>query len=330
MTPEPRLVQVAYDALFERLKAATGDVLLVSPFLSFTVCDRIAEMCAQSPGAWRLVTRKDAAAANTGHLNIPGLRRLLSAGVKLEHVTGLHAKVFLVGDEFGLVGSANLTESGLGSSPNPNAELGVQLTSEEVAASRAIITDWQRTPVTAADLDQLEEDARKLARPARSPRPTPKASVATIDRLLADARDGRSLWVKAEYGRRNPQHWTGESYFASPGKTRKPRIKPGDLALIYSQGIHACYAVVEVIDAPRFDPPFLIQEGSSEADAARWPWISRTIPRLVPDAAAAVTAEEIGVSARALQNGHVRVDLAGFAAGVRALQRVSAAESEGD
>lgn len=323
MTPGNRVVTAADQMLFEELRAASGDVLLSSPFLSFTVCDRIAALAAKAQGTWRVLTQRNAAAANSGHLNIPGLRRLLGAGVILEHVDGLHAKAYLVGDSFGLIGSANLTDAGLGSAAHPNVELGVSLTADEVAATRSVILGWHRTTLDASDLDQLEQEARRLAKPPRERRASTKANVSNIDRLIADARDGRELWVKAEYGKRDPQHYQGASTFASPGPTRKPGFRPGDLALIYSQGIHACYAIVEVTDEPSYDPDFLHSEGASVEDSARWPWISRTIPRLVPESSARVLPEQIGVSARALQNGHVRISLAGFTAAIRVLEDAS-------
>lgn len=316
-----RIVSVADELLLEELSKTSGDVVLVSPYLSFSVCGRIANLASKAAGNWRLITRRDPAAVNSGHLNVPGLRELLSAGVTLEHVDRLHAKAFLAGDDFGLVGSANLTERGLGSGHYPNVELGVRLAPAEVVATRSIITNWTCMPLTLADLDELEEEAKHLAKPARSRRATPEVDLPNIDRLLADASDGRTLWMKAEYGRRDPRRYRGEAWFASPGPTRKPSFKPGDLALIYAQSVHACYAVVEITDQPVFNPGFLLAEGASATEAARWPWISHTLPRLVSNARATVTTAEVGVSARALQNGHVRVSLAGFATAVRALER---------
>ena len=325
-----RVVTAADQLLFDHLEHATGDVLLVSPYLSYRVCERLAHLASAVPGAWTLVTCRNVAAVNTGHLNVPGLRRLLGAGVNLEHADQLHAKTYLVGDGFGLIGSANLTERGLGSAGQPNRELGVRLNADEIADTRAIILGWDRTPITSADLDQLEDEARQWSKPPRTRKQTTKPTISTVDRLIADARDGRELWVKAEYGKRDPQHYQGPSTFASPSPKRRPSFKPGDLAIIYSQGIHACYAVVELTDEPTYDPEFLHSQGASAEDSARWPWISHTIPRLIPESTAEVSSEEIGVSARALQNGHVRIDLAGFTAAVRALEDASGGGAEAD
>lgn len=325
MHPEARIVSTADELLLDELARTSGDVVLVSPYLSFSVCKRIASLAAKVPGNWLLITRRDPAAVNSGHLNVPGLRELLGAGVTLEHVNRLHAKAFLAGDEFGLIGSANLTERGLGSGHHPNVELGVRLAAEEVAAARSIISRWPCTPLTLADLDELEEEAKHLAKPPRTRHARNEVDSPNVDRLLADASDGRTLWMKAEYGRRDPRRYRGEAWFASPGPTRRPSFKPGDLALIYAQSIHACYAVVEITDEAILNPGFLLAEGVSATEAERWPWISHTIPRLVPDARATVTTAEVGVSPRALQNGHVRVSLAGFAAAVRALEQTLSA-----
>ncbi len=319
-----RIVADADQLLFDQLATSPGDVLLVSPYVSYKVAQHIADLAAKAPGPWTLITCADPAAANAGYLNISGLRALLKAGVTLAHVDRLHAKVFLAGDCFGLVGSANLTEAGLGSAAHPNAELGVALTADEVTAIRSIIASWSRTPLHGSDLDQLEEAALQLAKPARVPKPSTRATVSAVDRLIADARTGeRALWVKAEYGRRTPESYAGEWFFASPGPRRRPGFAAGDLVLMYAQRDHVCYAVVEVTDEPTFDPAFLRTQGFSDEDAERWPWVSRTIPRLVPDAKVDVLTEGIGVSAQSLRTGAVHVSLAGFSSAVRQLEAES-------
>jgi hypothetical protein len=50
--------------LFDSLQDPSGDVLLASPFLTYPVCARLAEVAVQSTEEWRLITRKDPAAVN--------------------------------------------------------------------------------------------------------------------------------------------------------------------------------------------------------------------------------------------------------------------------
>ena len=179
---------------------------------------------------------------------------------------------------------------------------------------------------TQRQLDLLEQEAEAYSKPPPPHLAAADSVALTVDRLLSDARDpSRTLWVKAEHGQPDLTHWRGDSWFASPSPRKRPKIKPGDLAIIYAQQAHACYAVVEVTSDPIYDPTFLISQGATPADAERWPWISHTRERLVPDTLVTVSREEISVEPGGLQNGHSRMTLAGFTTGVRHLEQAAAA-----
>lgn len=174
-------------------------------------------------------------------------------------------------------------------------------------------------------LDELLKSAEELTRALREPSNSLNADSALnfAEKLLADARDPeRSLWLKLEYGEPKLHGWRDRSLFASPRKGR-PSFKPGDLIFICTKQTGDCYAVVEVTSEPEFQPTDYI-ETRDAASVERWPWISRTAPRLVPDQLMSLKLNELGASRQALQNGHVRLQLDQFAAGVRALARLSA------
>lgn len=118
-TAEPELMAAAKDA--------ADLVALASPFVSIGVAQQLAREATRSVATWSLLTRLDPFAVAGGYLSTDGLRLLLEAGVEVRNAPRLHAKVYLVDREFGIVGSANLTGSGLGGSPNANLELSHRL-----------------------------------------------------------------------------------------------------------------------------------------------------------------------------------------------------------
>ena len=314
-----------HEPLFSALADPAGDVLLAAPYITYPVAGRIARAAQGSPVGWRVISKRDPVAVRGGMLNVPGLRSLLAAGVAVSWAPALHAKTYLVGDDFGIIGSGNLTAPGTGMA-NPNAELSVRLTPDQIAQARAMMLAWALTDATWADLDLLEQEAEAYSKPPPPHLAAADSVALTVDRLLSDARDpSRTLWVKAEHGQPDLTHWRGDSWFASPSPRKRPKIKPGDLAIIYAQQAHACYAVVEVTSDPIYDPTFLISQGATPADAVRWPWISHTRERLVPDTLVTVSREEISVEPGGLQNGHSRMTLAGFTTGVRRLEQAAAA-----
>lgn len=326
MTTKMRLIETALEWLSSVLCGVDGDVVLASPYLTFDVCKRIADAARSSSQSWLLVSTLDPSAVANGYLSVQGLGLMLDVGVEIRHVERLHAKCFIVGGR-AMLGSANLTGAGLGSSANPNRELGVELDPAQAKAAKETITAWPARLVARRDLDELLSKSKDLTRTARAQHEKLDAGSALhlAEGLLEDARDvQRSLWLKLEYGEPALDGWRQESWFASPKKGR-PGFCPGDLVFICAKDTHDCYAVVEVTSDPTFQPEDYI-EWTSTADPGaldRWPWINRTMPRLVPSSLLALKLGELGASSGGLQNGHVRLKFDQFTAGVRALSRLA-------
>lgn len=305
-------------------RAAADLVALASPYLSIRVAQQLAREATRSEAHWRLLTRLDPVAVAGGYLSTDGLRLLLEAGVQVRTTPRLHAKVYLVDGGFGIVGSANLTGSGLGGSPNANLELSHRLDPAGVGEAHAQFGEWwdATLPVSRVQLDEVDERARALPRTVGVQVTTDQRSsdheLAEFANLVADAR-AANLWVKAQYGLPDYDQWRREFWFSSAAH-RRPSFAPGDLVLIYAKEVHACYAIVEVIDAPRNDPRFIVDRGGrDESEANRWPWVNRTSPRLVPSRERIVLPAELGFTGQGLQGGHRRIGLPEFVTAARAL-----------
>lgn len=327
MVDQTSLIDSATHWLENALAEVDGDVVLTSPYLSFDVCRQVAAAATSSPHSWRLVTTLNPSAVANGYLTVEGLRVVLRAGVEIVHVNRLHAKCFIVGSR-AMLGSANLTGAGLGSSANPNFELGVELDFKHLQHALEVIATWPSRRVDSDDLDQLIADAPRLTQSSERAQDAELDSSSALhlaEALLADARDpGRSLWLKVEYGEPSLHGWREQSLFASPKKGR-PGFRPGDLVFICANDTHDCYAVVEVVSAPEFQPDDYADWLTADRRDAlnRWPWVNRTMPRLVPDQLMQLKREELGVRAGGLQNGHVRLGFDQFTAGVRSLARLA-------
>lgn len=320
------VIENARDWFSSVLEGADGPVLLTSPYLTHDVCAEVADAAKGSPHPFVLVTSLDPSAVANGYLSVKGLKCLLDAGVEVRHAARVHAKCFLVGSR-AMLGSANLTGAGLGSSTTPNRELGVVLLAEEARQARRAVEAWPARVVTKADLDDLLARSERLTRQSAVQNDELDATTALqlAEQLLADARDvGRGLRLKLEYGEPALDGWREDSWFASP-KKGKPGFRAGDLVMVCAKDTRDCYAVVEVTDDPEHQPAdYVAWTGEYDPDAAeRWPWINRTKPRLVPDELMELKLYELGVSGQGLQNGHVRLQLDQFTAGVRALARLA-------
>src|SRR5699024_10582212 len=241
----------------------------------------------------------DPSAVANGYLSVKGVRVLMQARVEISHVSRLHAKCFIVGTR-AMLGSANLTGAGLGSSASPNHELGVELDREQAREALRSIGGWPSRIVSSDDLLKLESDGRNLTAESTQPRSAPDdadSALSFAERLLRDARDeDRSLWIKLEYGTPKRDGWKQPSFFASPRKGR-PGFRPGDLVFICAKETRDCYAVVEVTAEAEYQPEDYAVAVSVErpGDLDRWPWVNRTVPRLVPDDLRQLKQEELGV-----------------------------------
>lgn len=316
----------AADWLYEAIERVDGDVLLASPYLSYDVCRRLAQVACRSDYKWQLFTCLDPSAVANGFLRTDGLKGLIDGGVNVRHVDRLHAKTFVVGDR-GFLGSANLTGAGLGSSKSPNVELGVELGAAQVISVKATMERWPSREITAHDLKKLHVQAQQQPRTAipSSDDMDSVSALALVEQLLLDARDcERSLWLKSEYGAPALDKWRSEWFFGNPPQgngTGRPSIKPGDLVLIRAQ-TGDCYAVVEVTSKVEDLPEDYVEDRGHEAN--RWPWVNRTKPRFVPHELLELKANELVRSTRGLQNGYIRLSFEQFTNAVRSLARLIA------
>jgi hypothetical protein len=329
MTNQLGLLATVSDWLYPVLSNPDGDVVLTSPYLSYSVCRSIADAAIRSCRSWTLYTRLDPVAVASTYLSVPGMALLLDAGVDVRHVDGLHAKCFIVGSR-GMLGSANLTGAGLGSSVNSNREIGVELNPDQIEQAGKMISAWPSRSVSRRDLDILARQAKELPKPVYVVgNDDEHSALLDVERLLTDARDPeRSLWVKFEYGEPDLHGWREESWFASPKmglETKgKPSFSPGDLVFICANDTKDCYAVVEVIAEAEFRPEDYV-EWASECggeDADRWPWVNRTMPRLVPARVIELKIDELRKLGQTPRKSHVRLDPEEFIAGVRALAQL--------
>ncbi|MGW9403132.1 hypothetical protein ACWGQ2_04085 [Arthrobacter sp. NPDC055585] len=328
MMNSTHLIEHADVWLSEAMSSPDGPVLLSSPYLTYEVCRQLSAAARRSLQPFVLLTKLDPSAVANGFLSVQGLKLLLDAEVEIRHSGRLHAKCFILGSR-AMIGSANLTGAGLGSSANPNRELGISLTIEQADAARLLIEAWPANVVAPADLEDVLSKANALGHAGRTQdnRLDADSALQLAEQLLIDARDPqRSLWLKLEYGEPALDGWREETWFASPKKGR-PGFRPGDLVFICAKDTRDCYAVVEVAGEPEYQPEYYADwTAANDVDAlARWPWINTTKPRLVPHVLMELKLGELGVSGQALQNGHVRLKLDQFSAGVRALARLATA-----
>ena len=320
---DTQFIDSAEFQLFDLVGKAKKQVVLVSPFLTIPVALRLASIARVSTAEWSILTNLNPAAAAGGYLSIDGLRELQKAGVVVGHLGRLHAKVYLA-DERALVGSANLTQTGLGITSHSNVELSVRIEGDAIDDLNETIKRWRNIAavVDSAAIDRFEREVRALPRAVAVTYPIGLGHVddraaLSMANLIADARE-RKLWVKAQYGAPNAEKWNSAHWFSS-SKRARPSFAPGDLVLIYSKDVGACYAIVEVTDVPANDPQFVEAQGYSLADSERWPWVNSTMPRLVPNDGSTVAPADLGFSSLGLQVGHRKLGIAEFVEAIHAL-----------
>lgn len=95
-----------------------------------------------------------AGSVQVGALNPGALRLLKDEGWEIRSIRNLHAKLSIVDGFWGLVGSGNLTNAGLGSTAKGNVELGVTLSPEQIDAASSIYEGWWR------EADEITEGDR--------------------------------------------------------------------------------------------------------------------------------------------------------------------------
>lgn len=316
--------------LYEAVSDASTGVALCSPFIGPGVAARLESAASHGTADWRLLTYVNARAAAYGSLSLDGLERLLAKGVSIRSLPGLHAKLFLIDDSIGFVGSANLTTSGLGGDERHNRELSVALNQrQQLAALKQFELWWGLgADVDTTTLRECRREARKVHVSLAGETP----SVGNEDLLevandLLRVSESVQTWIKAVY--RDAQTadapWSTSPWVGSPDAGR-PGFAVGDLLLIYAKAAQRCNAVLQVVGVSRRDPDFALAHGISAEHAARWPWITPIEVRMQVPVASGVPLARLGVTGQSLQSGHRRMPVGGLAVALRYLAGVRSAE----
>ncbi len=323
---EGSLVQFARPELVARIAQARRRILLVSPFITGGVAKEIAEAAERSRARERwLITELIERSVRSRVLDPKGLNRLAQAGFTVASLDHLHAKVSIV-DNWGLVGSGNLTDRGLGEKGDQegrgraNIELGVILDQSQVKRALELFKNEWRPPATELTLDDIAEFE------GLKPYPRPKTELEKagesvgvvgterLKELLSEPVDPDcSYWLDPNYhDRANPRWWEERGWISD---RRNVGIKEGDLIVIYlakrNRGPGKCPAVVRALGPARERPAFLRRERDAEA-ADRWPWVTEieVIGDVPPDQGVGLNV--IGKVGQSLQGGPLSITRSQF------------------
>ncbi len=323
------LVTYARPELLARVRASEERVWLVSPFLSAPVAVEIAEAAKGAEARdRRLLTALTPRSVRAGVLSPAGLSALLGAGFEIASIPNLHAKVCLVDSGWGLVGSGNLTGSGLGGIEGGNVELGVLLDQAQRLAAADLVEAWweeKAKPVTAGKV------AEYAALPKFPPLPDEPASVGDplqlagregLEAVLAEdgaAASRRGYWIKSNYHREDDAQWWYRNWISDH---RRGPYEVGDLIVLYLSardgGPARCPAVVEVTSPSRLDPEW-VRNHRDEQAADRWPYVTETA--VVGDVPIASGAElsVVDKTGQSVQGGYCTISRGEFEKLVRAM-----------
>jgi hypothetical protein len=322
------LVTYARTELLARVRGAEQRIWLASPFLSKPVAEEIVSAAEESPaGERRLLTALVAGSVQTGVLSPDALETMLDAGFEICSVPNLHAKVSLIDTTWGLVGSGNLTNSGLGGEGRANVELGVVLDPGQRATAAELFGRWwdDAYPVGATVLAEFAA----LPRLKRSPgQPVAHgASVAiglpqSLEGILAEdelTALGRGYWVKSNYQRHDDAAWWKRRWISD---WRQASYAIGDLIVLYLSakdgGPAICPAVVRVTEQSEYAREWIAENGDPEA-AEQWPY--RTMIEVVDEVPieSGARLEEFGLSGQSLQGGYCSITRQQFEEALRAM-----------
>ncbi len=318
-------------ARIELLGAVSGArtrVWLASPFLTLTIAEELVDASLPATDR-RLITALVASSVQVGALDPEALALLIDDDWAVRSIRNLHAKVSIVDDAWGLVGSGNLTNAGLGSTERGNVELGVILDRTQIDSASSIYESWWRE---AEDITNVDI-ARFVALPQQQRDMTAEPGVgpvleignsADLESILGADVD-RRFWVKANYYRRNAdgRGWWHRGWISD---WRKASYREGDLILLYLgaafDGPRCCPAIVRVTAEPRHDPDFVAENGDPEAQD-RWPFVTEIECVFEVPIERGVPLDAFNVTANGLQAGYKELNSEQFEAAAQYL--VSAA-----
>lgn len=295
--------------LLSNVGNANARVWLACPFLSRPVAQELAEASPTGVDR-RLLTALVAGSVQMGALNPEALEVLKNDGWEIRSVRNLHAKLCIVDGSWGLVGSGNLTNAGLGSTDKGNVELGVVLNPLQIEAASSIHEGWWREADEVTDEDLAPFATLSI----RQPKKTVEMGVGPaleigdpgdLEAILGAVDPSQRFWVKANYHRRRPdgREWWHRRWISD---WRKASYRKGDLILLYLgakfDGPRRCPAIVRVTGEARHDPEF-VAENDPEA-AERWPWVTDVECVFEVPIGRGVRLDHFDVTANGLQGGY--------------------------
>jgi hypothetical protein len=322
------LVTYARTELLARIRGADQRVWLASPFLSKPVADEIATAVEESSAAERrLLTALVAGSVQTRVLDPSALEILLDASFEICSVANLHAKTSLIDTTWGLVGSGNLTNSGLGSEGRANVELGVILDSGQLATAAELFARWWdgASPVGASVLAEyaaLPRLEKSFGQPLAYGAPVAVDLPQSFEDILAEdelTALGRGYWVKSNYQRHDDATWWKRGWISD---WRQASYAIGDLIVLYlsakDEGPAICPAVVRVTEPSELAREWIAEHGDPEA-AQQWPY--RTMTQVVDEVPikSGAKLEEFGLSGQSLQGGYCSITRQQFEEALQAM-----------
>lgn len=280
------LLTFARSELLRQIEGASDRIWLASPFLSTAIAAYIAEAAAKSSAVQlRMLTALVPRSVRVGVLDPKALLILKDSGFEIVSRRNLHAKVSLIDSRWGLVGSGNLTNAGLGSTERGNAELGVVLDRAQLNRAAEIFVDWWQggDPVSEQLIEQFDALERLDKAPDEAAAYGPPVESPQIDelrRLLAEdevTAHARSYWLKSAYHDPSNPDWWNRGWISDSAPL--PRYEQGDLIVIYlgakNDGPQLCPAVLRAEAGARYDRDWVVRHRDPEA-ADKWPYVTET------------------------------------------------------
>jgi hypothetical protein len=322
------LLPFARDELLHQAKGARKRIWLCSPFLTAGIAKQVAEASESSSAQdKRLLTALVSSSVQVGVLDPNGLSKLREGGFEIASIPNLHAKVSLVDSSWGLVGSGNLTNAGLGSGNGANVELGVVLSEAQIARAEAYFDDWWDRAKTLT-----EQELEEFAALPRISRPTGKATSVgtpleisqspTLEEILAEdeqAAGSRRYWIKSNYHQHDDERWWRREWISD---RQLAPYEIGDLIFLYLSGQDGgpanCPAVVRATTPSRPDREWVL-EHRDPAAAERWPYVTETLTVAEVPIASGVPLETIGKSGQSVQSGYCSISREQFELMARAM-----------
>lgn len=315
------LLGAGLDEIVAALRCARRSVAIATPFLSHSVASLLVRESAGLRDRRLLIALNDAAVSG-GYLDPHGIEEFLGGDFEIRSLRNLHAKVVVADRNWGLIGSGNLTTSGI---DGGNAELGVVLNARQ--ASRALRDHFDPWWAASEALDVERLRTLALRRRPKYPerhhrlgqggvfRTTPGQELAAF----VDDPSRTGYWLKIMHHRpyrEETRQWRGDFWISDVHRLRddgKPLLRPnyqvGDRLVIYlsREGRRACPAIVRVTSLPRFDPDLVRQEGWPGDDES-WAWVTEVTGERVVPIGSAPKLSDIGVRPASIRQ-HSRIRL---------------------